>query len=299
MPDTHERPHFVIFGAMKCATTTLHDQLARQPGVFMSTPKEPNFFSNDEAWSLGMGWYRALFDAAPPGAICGESSTHYSKLPTYPLAALRLHQHLPHARLIYVMRDPIDRIVSQYIHEWTVRAIDEPIDRAVRAHPELIDYSRYAMQLRPWLDRFGPERVLPVFFERVTARPQEEIERIARFIGYAGTPAWNHGNGARNISSERARKNPWRDRVLDIGLLKTARRALLSPAARERIKARWRMNDRPVLSAETRAWCAQRLEPDMRGLGELLGVPMSCDTYASAVTTPAASPDWAALGAGR
>lgn len=64
-------PDFIIIGAMKCATSTLHDQLARQPGLFMSTPKEPNFFSDDEQWGRGLDWYGSLFEAVPGDTLCG------------------------------------------------------------------------------------------------------------------------------------------------------------------------------------------------------------------------------------
>ncbi len=58
-------PDFLIVGAMKCGTSTLAAQLGAQPGLFMTTPKEPNFFSDDDVYARGMAWYRALFDAAP------------------------------------------------------------------------------------------------------------------------------------------------------------------------------------------------------------------------------------------
>ena len=77
-------PDLIIIGAMKCATSTLHDQLARQPGLFMSVPKEPNFFSDDAQYARGFAWYTSLFADARPGTIRGESSTHYTKLPTLP-----------------------------------------------------------------------------------------------------------------------------------------------------------------------------------------------------------------------
>src|SRR5690606_7778793 len=57
-------PNFVVIGAMKSATTTLAMQLAAQEGVFVSDPKEPNFFSNDEIYSKGMSWYESLFAGA-------------------------------------------------------------------------------------------------------------------------------------------------------------------------------------------------------------------------------------------
>ena len=84
------RPDFIIIGAMKCATSTLHEQLALQPGFFMSTPKEPNFFSDDDCFARGLDWYRGLFAEAPEGSIRGESSTHYTKLPTHPRTVERL-----------------------------------------------------------------------------------------------------------------------------------------------------------------------------------------------------------------
>ena len=99
-------PDFVIIGAMKCATSTLHEQLARQPAIFMTTPKEPNFFSDPDIWAKGMDWYRALFTGAGPHDLKGESSTHYTMLPTYPEAVPRIKAalgaeyeiHLRHAR---------------------------------------------------------------------------------------------------------------------------------------------------------------------------------------------------------
>lgn len=284
---------------MKSATTTLHDQLARLPGVFMSTPKEPNFFSDDDVWANGLGWYRSLFTDAPMGSICGESSTHYTKRPTHPHAVERLKTHLPDARLIYVMRDPIDRLVSQYIHEWSVQKISVPIDRAVREFPELIAYSRYTEQIRPWLEAFGPDRVLPVFFERLTRDPQLEFERVCRFIGYPGDALWTEDAAPKNVSSQRIRRNPIRDRILSIGIVKALRRTLLSEDLRRRIKARWQMTERPTLSAEARDWCVSQLAADTAELGGLLGMPLTCESFVPAVTGSANPPEWAAVGGRR
>lgn len=93
-------PDFLIIGAMKSATSTLHEQLARQPGVFMSTPKEPNFFSDDPIYARGFEWYRGLFAGGAEALLRGESSTHYTKLPTHPHAVERIARHLPQVKLI-------------------------------------------------------------------------------------------------------------------------------------------------------------------------------------------------------
>src|SRR5262245_52999483 len=136
------RPDFIVIGAMKSATTTLHEQLARQPGIFMSHPKEPNFFSDDAIYARSWGWYGELFRRAGPADLRGESSTHYTKLPTYPRTIDRVKRDLPRLKLIYVMRHPIDRLISQYVHEVTAGRISAGLREALDCHPELIDYGR-------------------------------------------------------------------------------------------------------------------------------------------------------------
>ena len=133
-------PDFLIIGAMKCGTSSLQTQLAAQPGVFMTTPKEPNFFSDDPVFAKGMGWYGALYDAAAPGDLTGEASTHYTKRPTWPDTVQRLHAAVPDARLIYMIRNPVERCVSHYIHDWSEGRIAHDLDTAIDRIPEIIDY---------------------------------------------------------------------------------------------------------------------------------------------------------------
>src|SRR3954447_7628759 len=66
---TRPRPDFIAIGAMKCATTTLHEQLARQGSLFMSRPKEPNFFSDDRNYARGMDWYHSCFAGCEDGHL--------------------------------------------------------------------------------------------------------------------------------------------------------------------------------------------------------------------------------------
>jgi hypothetical protein len=145
-------PNFIIIGAMKAATTSLYQQLKMQPGIFMPDLKEPNFFSDDATYSNGLDWYRQLFSKAGDAVIRGEASTHYTKLPTYPHTVDRLVKANMSCKMIYVMRDPIDRLVSQYIHEWSQRKITVSIDKAINEFPELIHYSRYYYQLQPYFN---------------------------------------------------------------------------------------------------------------------------------------------------
>jgi hypothetical protein len=272
------KPDFIIIGAMKCATSSLHEQLAAQPGLFMSTPKEPNFFSDEDQFERGLDWYWSLFDGAAEGDLCGESSTHYSKLPRHPKVVDRLSQHVPEAKFIYVMRHPIDRLVSHYVHEWTQRVLDYPISEALDRHPALVQFSQYAMQLTPYLETFGRSRVLPVFFDRLRTHPRQELERVCRFIGYEGEPRWVEME-AKNVSAKRMRTSPLRDKLVDAPVVSYLRRRFVPQSVRDRIKSLWTMNDRPELTAGDREWLEQLFDEDLAQLGEWLGIDLCCANF--------------------
>jgi len=276
-------PDFIIIGAMKCATTTLHEQLAAQPGIFMTEPKEPNFFSNDEIYHQGWQWYQSLYAEAQPTDLCGESSTHYTKLPTYPKTIKRLLRHVPNAKFIYVMRDPVDRLVSQYIHEWTQRRISSDINQAIYEFPPLIEYSRYSMQLAPYFRAFGPERVLPVFLEKLQSNPQAELERICRFIGYGQHPIWNSDLAQQHVSSARTRKSAWRDALVEAPGLRQVRRTVVPKPVRNWVRSWWQMKQRPELSPKALLYIKTVLDKDLNILGNWLGLDLNCDTFKQSV----------------
>jgi hypothetical protein len=270
-------PHFIVIGAMKAATSTLHEQLGRQPGLYLSRPKEPCFFSDDDVYARGIDWYRGLFAAAPPGSICGESSTHYTKRPTYPRTVERLGRHLgPGVRFVYMMRHPVERLISQYVHEWSVRRIELPIEEAIDRHPELVDYGRYAWQLEPWVDRFGAAAVLPVVTERLKRDPQGELERVCAFIGGPARPRWDPALPPQNVSSTRRRRSRVRDLLLDLPGAAAVRRAVVAAALRERVRAGWTTPARPALSPGTRERLTALFDEDLARLEGMLGLRLSC-----------------------
>ncbi len=189
-------PNFFIIGAMKAATSSLHDQLAAIDGLFMSEPKELYFFSDDPVFARGLDWYAAHFEQAAGTDICGESTTHYAKRPTYPHTIDRIADHIENPRFVYVMRHPIARLQSQFTHMWLERELAVPFSEAIDgAVPELVDYSRYSYQLEPFFERFGADRVLPVFFDRLRSHGSEELRRVARFVGLDSDLADRRANG--------------------------------------------------------------------------------------------------------
>ena len=276
-------PDFIIIGAMKCATSSLHEQLAIQPGIYMSHLKEPNYFSDDDQYAKGWNWYCSHFEAAQKNDLCGESSTHYTKLPTYPQTIQRLYHHLPNIKLIYVMRHPIDRLVSQYIHEWTQRVISVEINQAITQYPELIEYSRYSMQLQPYFDTFGRDRVLPVFFENLCQTPQMELERICNFIGYEGKPKWDYDLETRNQSSKRMRKSAWRDVLVEAPILKEIRQQWVPKEFRNWVRDLWTMKTKPELKIDQRTYLQEIFNKDLAILGSWLDIDLFCDNFKSQV----------------
>jgi hypothetical protein len=188
---------------------------------------------------------------------------------------------VPTAKFIYVMRHPIERLVSQYIHQWTEREIDLPIDAAIDSHPELVAYSNYAMQLAPYFATFGQAQVLPVFFDHLRAHPQAELERICTFLGYSGNPVWDDSDQQRNVSSERMRVNPIRDALVNAPILSTIRKRLIPPSVRESVKRLWRMEKRPELSADSVLHLQQIFDADLAVLGNWLGVELTCENFKS------------------
>jgi hypothetical protein len=238
-------PDFLIVGAMKCGTTTLAAQLAAQPGVFLTTPKEPNFFSDDEVWARGEAWYRGLFADAPEGDLKGEASTHYTKLPTHPKTIERMAGMLDAPRIVYMIRNPVERTVSHYIHEWSQGAMAGDPVTVFAHHPELVAYGRYGMQIAPYVERFGAKNVFLTSLEQIKADGPAELARIGAFLGRH--LAWRDDIGAQNISAERSRKLPLHGLLVDNPVAAALRRTLVPKSFRNRIREGRRMTDRPEL----------------------------------------------------
>lgn len=244
-------PDFVIIGAMKCGTSTLAAQLSRQSGVFVTDPKEPNFFSDDPVFAKGRAWYESLYKNAPAGSIKGEASTHYTKLPTYPNAAQRLYDVNPMAKLIYITRDPIERLVSHYIHEWTMGVMTGSIDEAIYKYPELIAYSRYDHQLQPWRQLFPEDQFLHLSLDEMERLPAMTLERVGSFIGCTHQLKWRDDLTQVNISTERIRRFPGYAFFMSNPLLTVLRRTFVPVSVRHALKARLSMKNRPELSDQS------------------------------------------------
>lgn len=249
-------PDFIIFGAMRCGTSSLYYALSDHPQVVPSLRKEVRFF--DRYFPRGLDWYRAHFPlvatmarrARRQGrAVTGEASPAYI---FHPLAAERIARTLPEVRLIALLRDPVERAWSHYRH--SVRrgvetlSFEEALtleDTRLAGETERMrrsdydgrafeDFSyvtqgRYAEHLRSWFERFGPQQILVVRSEDMFAEPERTLAAITDFLGLA----------------------PWTPRYLPMNL---GPQAEMPPAVRAGLRA--------------------RLAPDIARVEELLGRDM-------------------------
>ncbi len=178
-----ELPNLIIIGGLKCGTTSLHHYLNLHPQIAMSRPKELNFFVSELNWDLGPEWYASHFDRTSP--VRGESSPHYTNLPRFAGVAERMRQLLGgQARIVYMVRDPIERILSHYLHNVGGGYESRPIEAAV-ADPDsaYVARSRYAMQIQPYLSTFDRAQVLIVDNAELASERETTVRRVFKFCG--------------------------------------------------------------------------------------------------------------------
>lgn len=173
--------NFVIIGAAKSATTWLQRQLQSDPAVYMPDP-ELHFFSRE--YSRGKDWYLSQFSEEGFGRTVGEKSNSYLYEPE---AAVRLHRHLPHAKLIVQLRNPVERAYSNYcmlFRRGEVGAdIGRYIDPSLGENMRFLVAGNFAAHLQSYIDLFGREALLILFFEAVLDDPQTQMSRARAHLG--------------------------------------------------------------------------------------------------------------------
>lgn len=179
---TGRLPNFIVIGAMKSGTTSLAAYLDQHPDVAVTKPKEPNFFSDPGNWDRGLSWYTSLFSSGV--SFAGEASTHYTKSPSHTGAPARIHRTIPSVRLIYLIRDPIDRMRSMYVHRADKHQEPErSLERAIARDQSYVDISRYGRQLEPYLELFDENQILVVTTDELRSNPQALMSRAFLHIG--------------------------------------------------------------------------------------------------------------------
>lgn len=200
-------PDFLLIGAPKTGSTALHVALSRHPQLFLSPVKEPKYFLTDGPPPAKGGpgdartfrqhvWrrsdYEALFDEAPPGTVRGESTTLYLREPQ---AHLRIKRDIPEARLIAVLRDPVDRAHSNWTHLFSaglepesdfLAACRMEEERLAKGWARFWGYcklGRYGEQLSHLFEHFDRDQVLVLTYRELRTEPDLVLDRVCRHLG--------------------------------------------------------------------------------------------------------------------
>jgi len=177
-------PNIFIIGAAKCGTTSLHHYLDQHPDISMSRDKEPCVFSEPRFGARQAG-YEGLLECSAPHR--GESSTSYSRYPGDGDAAARIHAAAPDAKLIYLVREPVERTIADYHHQLARGYEQRSLNDALRAYadPEnpYVTASRYAFQVRHYLEHFPLSSLLVIDQCELRDRRAATMREVFGFIG--------------------------------------------------------------------------------------------------------------------
>jgi hypothetical protein len=268
-----------VLGAMKCGTTTLYHDLLALPGVRLPDKESNALLAADPERVLAQ-----LFAGAGPGEVIGEVCPDYTKpgLGDRALAAARrlFASHQP-PKLIYLVREPIARLLSHHHFVSTQHGEANPggmtadLAASLRDFPELVATSCYAARLGPWLDAFGRETVKVIRFEDYVADRVGTLADLADFLGLGHAHIGEIDTGrVHNAGDSRPVATPGWRRVLRQPLYRQWLRPLLPRGLRDRLRA-WLLPKPPPRPAppgpETLAALAEIFQPDVEMLSHLIG----------------------------
>ena len=175
-------PDFVVIGAARCGTSTLYVLLRQIPSICLTDFKECNFFIEQLNYSKGRDWYENLF--ADKSKVCGDISPLYSMDHKFGNVAKRLKKNAPDVRIIYIVRDPVERAWSHYQQSYFSEP-EAPLAADLPNH-DLFDHisltSSYLEQLEPYLELFPSEHVLILRFKQLKEDPKGFVKRICKFV---------------------------------------------------------------------------------------------------------------------
>ncbi|HZL89509.1 MAG TPA: sulfotransferase [Pirellulaceae bacterium] len=187
------RPNLFVVGAMKAGSTSLHEYLHQHPQIYMSRFKEPQYFAPHRTrfglWGQGnplpepgIDWYLRLFADAGDAKYAGETSVSYTARHWVPGCEERIWNFNRDARIIYLMRDPVERAISHYWHFVAAGRENLPPREAMERRDDYVARSDYAYQIEPYLARFGADRVFLVTVEELDAAPRETFNKLFRWL---------------------------------------------------------------------------------------------------------------------
>ncbi len=172
------KPNFLVIGAAKAGTTTLCELMGKHPDVYMFPHKETHFFSHH--YDRGIEWYESKFDPPASAKAVGEGSPTYAE--GRPDIAKNIHRHLPDARLIYIVRHPIQRIESEYVQLIDNGQSFSSLDDAIKRWQPLVDNSCYLARIDEFRKYFDDSKILVLFTGDLRSNPVQVLAQCFDFL---------------------------------------------------------------------------------------------------------------------
>lgn len=266
------RVDFMVIGAQKCGTSSLAAQLAEHPSICFCKIKEPGYFHKVEDWHSGLEAYHRLYSPLD-GQICGEASTLYTFLPEWQDTHARLFAYNPELKLIYIMRNPVERVLSNYSHNLVRGFVKGAPESVVFQDPGYINRSRYGVQIRPYLELFPRENVLLLVFEEYVVDQLRTLQQISAFLDIAAEPFSQSAPAEKHRSvGQWYLKHPVLRTMVRSDMFQTLR-PHLPVSIRQPIRRRLsnRLAQKPVFSPALRQMIWRLVEDDVRYVETLLG----------------------------
>lgn len=236
-------PHFIIIGAMKGGTTSLYSYLNSHPSICMSRNKETNYFTEAVYKSHSLSWYQEQFSG--DGFFKGEASPNYSKChnPAFQGVAERIYKTLPQVKLIYILRDPLRRILSEMHHSGYSGELsfDTTYYGFYFKYPEIhpaVKTSCYYFQLIEYLRFFSLEQILILTTEELAAQPIETMNKLFKFIGVESDINKIDLQKKHHKSTEKQKATKIGKRLQQLGLHKRSK-FFLSPSQYEWLRSQF------------------------------------------------------------
>ncbi|MEX0642669.1 MAG: sulfotransferase domain-containing protein [Pirellulales bacterium] len=268
-------PDFLVIGAMKSGTTTLYHDLMANPAVFLADKELNALVQHDSPED-----YARHYRTARAHQLCGDVSTCYSMLPLYPQAVSNAQRWLPNSlKIVYVVREPIGRLISHHRHmsDWHgTGRMARDIDACVRNEPNLLAFSRYAFQLRPWLEAYSRDAVTVVRFEDYVANRWREVARLSKFLNVPPCTDRIQADAVFNRSEKKPINTEFWSGSISSSAYRRLVRPLLTISVRNWLRVALLPQAPPAPSppsADTIAMLVDKLAPEVEALRQLLGHP--------------------------
>ena len=280
-------PNFFIVGAPKAGTTSLYEYLSRHPEVYMPAAiKEPDYFSHEEIVQQQLYYktthvkdakgYKALFAGVTNQKAVGEASVSYL---FYPQTANKIYKFNPAAKIIIILREPVERAYSHYLMDYRLGLLDAAFEDIIFRKLEhryadmyfqqVVSLGEYAEQITRYLEVFSPDQVKILFYDHLKTDPGGVMKSIFKFLEIdEAFPI----DTSQRFNAHAAPKNGLVEKMYKMHHLRRSISQLVPEALKNSFRrVFFKQSKKPEISAEAKAYLTEHYRNDVQKIRELTG----------------------------